>query len=511
MRYILTFVILSTFWACQETKEKETAHNQTKTYNADLSACTPEEQGMNSTELVKMLDYVRNEKINVNSIVIVRNGKTVLDAHFYPNRKEYIHDVASVTKTITSAIVGIAIDKGFIKNENQKVSEFFPEFKNNFDTDWKKALTIKDLLTMSSGICTNFGDGENQLDEMRLVDNSVEYILNKKLVSKPGTQFAYCSIATQLLSIIITKTTGSKMEVFGKEHLLDPLGITNYIFTEDKSGFTNGWGDSYWLTSDLAKIGQLYLNRGKWYGKEIISEKWIEISTKEQISLGNGAESYGYKWWIPNEIVGLYEGRGRGEQRLVVYPKENLVVVMTGTGFDSGELGGFIINSIESKNPLAINKEKMQILKNKLFEIQKPETIEQDVEIPISINQISERKFIFEENSFGLTNFSIKEKSKNEYSLMIDLNIHRSNEYGEREIPLSFDGRYIISKNTRFKTPMASKAKWINDQHIIIDYNDFSSNHKYIINIEFMEDKAEWTMEDVAGFGDVLELKATAE
>ncbi len=505
MKIILQILLIISLFRCNSASQNKV---QISENDLLLAFVEPESQGVNSERLIELLDFVKKEKINLNSVVIARNGKILLDAHFYPNKKEYLHDVASVTKSITSALVGIAIDKGYIKNENQKVSNFFPEHNNLFDSESKKELTIKHLLTMSSGICRNFGDGERQLEEMRLAKKSIQYILSQELVSKPGSEFAYCSCATQLLSAIIQKVTQKTMEEFGKETLFKQLGITDFILSSDKSGITNGWGDSYWLSSDLMKIGQLYLQNGNWNGQQIISKKWIQKSSIEQIRLQNGEESYGYKWWIPNELEGLYEGRGRGNQRLVVYPKENLVVVMTGTGFDPGSIGGYIINAIESKTSLPENLLANKMLVEKLNEILKPPASEEIEKETGSPDKIDGRVFKFEQNSFGLTHFNLSFLNSKRTELTLGLNISRSEEYGDRIIPLGMNGQYIISNNTRFNTPMAAKASWLSENEMEIDYNDFSSNHKYSIRIKFNESTAEWEMFDEAGFGETLRLKA---
>ena len=407
MKIIISFFLLLNILACKTNPNKKDISKNTDVNFSVLEYATPESQGMNSENLLEMLQFVQKEKININSIVIARNGKTVLDAHFYPNKKEYLHDVASVTKSITSAIFGIAIDKGFVQSENQKVSDFFPEYKELFNSKWKNQLTIKHLLSMSSGLCSSFSDGERQLDEMRLEDNSTKYILSQTLSTEPSKAFAYCSCGTQLLSIIISKATGKSMEEFGKEFLLNPLNISKCIFTKDKSDYTNGWGDSYWLTSDLLKIGQLYLNDGTWNGKQIISKEWIKKSSREQIRLQNADESYGYLWWIPNQLESLYEGRGRGDQRLVIYPKENLVVVMLGTGFDPGQVGGFIIQSIKSKQPLLLNEKANKKLKNEIKNIlNSPKPIE-NIFISKKAKDIDNITFQFEQNNFGLTHFIV--------------------------------------------------------------------------------------------------------
>jgi hypothetical protein len=297
------------------------------------------------------------------------------------------------------------------------------------------------------------------------------------------------------------------MEDFARPFLFEPLGIDSVIFTHDKTGITNGWGDSYWLTEDLLKIGQLLLDKGKWKGEQLLSESWVNRSSTEFIRLEDG-ESYGYAWWIPNELPGLYEGRGRADQRLVVYPEEELVVIMTGTGFDPGELGGFIIRSLVSKAALPQKESSAQKLNKARLAIQQAAEKTNEVLIPPIAQSVDGQVFTFENNSFGLKAFSLSAADPAQAFLKFDLDISRSEEYGWREVPLGMQGQYRISGATRFRTPLAAHASWLGANHIYIDYNDFSSNHKYRIDIVFENEEAIFRMYDEAGFDDTLALRA---
>ncbi len=310
----------------------------------------PERLGVRSAPLADLIRHVRSEPINLHHVSILRRGEPVLSADFYPYTSDVGHDVASVTKSITSTLVGIAIDRGEIPSVDAPVVSFFPGVPFASSGGRMERLTLKHLLTMTSGFCSDFGGGEAQLDAMRTAPDAVRFMLAQPLLHEPGEHFAYCSGASQLLSAVVTQATGQTMHDYARAHLFGPLGIGDVIWPADPQGNNTGWGDLFIRPLDLAKIGQLFLQRGEWNGTRIVSQAWIDQATTQQVA--DGDEGYGYRWWIPNSVPGLYEGRGRGGQRLVVWPDRDLVVVMIGSGFDPGALGGFIVDAVSQKRIL---------------------------------------------------------------------------------------------------------------------------------------------------------------
>jgi hypothetical protein len=203
---------------------------------------SPEEQGMSSLVLDSMMLFIKNTKQNIHHLTIIRNKKTVLDADIYPYSSQYLHDLASVTKSFTSLLTGIAIDKGFIKDENEPVPKFFPEVhKSNPLLD---SLTIKDLITMRSGFDCSVEDGEKALSTMRKSNNWVKFIFDLPITSNPGDKFSYCSCNFYLLSEIIYRTTKMIPHEFAKKYLFSPLQIK----------------DTRWLTNYKGMImdGEIY-------------------------------------------------------------------------------------------------------------------------------------------------------------------------------------------------------------------------------------------------------------
>ncbi|HEX9970824.1 MAG TPA: serine hydrolase, partial [bacterium] len=353
---IVFFLISMTLVCCGLKKEQSSGYFP----DANWQVSTPEEQGIDSDQLAKVFDFVKENDVNIHSLILVRNGYLVLEAYFYPNSKGVVHDVASVTKSITSILVGIAVDGGFIKNVQQTVLDFFPDRKIADLDDRKKRLTIEHLLTMQTGLCRNFEDGERQLDAMRETNDWVQFMLDQPMLTEPGTEFAYCTGGTQLLSAIITQATGMNELDFARKYLFEPLGIHEVIWPTDPQGNNTGGFDLHMHSLDMAKIGHLLLNNGIWNGRQILFKKWIEQSTKVQVTLDDG-ERYGYLFWSPNENPDLIEGRGRGGQRLVFSWQRDIILVFTGSGFDPGEIGAILLPALRSNKPLPENPEGIKL------------------------------------------------------------------------------------------------------------------------------------------------------
>lgn len=289
---------------------------------------TPEKQGMDSEKLGDMLNKTLQEKYSIDSITIIRNGYMVMDAYFFPFKKDTKHIIHSCTKSITSAAFGIAVDRGYIKNLQQPVLENFPEKQfANLDDD-KKSITLKNLLTMASGLNTedSYLYRWKGLNQMVQQTDWVQYVLDRPMAEKAGTRFEYSNCVTFLLSAIIQKATKQKTFDFMRQYLFGPLGITDVKWAVAPDGINVGYGRMWLTPHDMAKIGWLYLNKGRWDGQQIISEKWVKDSTQKQIN-ATTYDGYGYQWWIaPGKFYAAIGYRG---QFIYVLPKQNMVVVFT--------------------------------------------------------------------------------------------------------------------------------------------------------------------------------------
>lgn len=289
---------------------------------------TPEEQGMDSGQLADLVEDIQKSGKRVDSVTVIRNGYVVLNAYFYPFGKDLKHIIHSVTKSITSTLVGIATDRGEIKSVSQPVLEFFPNRTIANVDERKRSMTLEHLLTMTSGFdCSDsYRHRWKGLWDMRRSPDWTQHVLNLPMHEAPGQNFDYCNGVSFLLSAIIEKATGKQALDYAKTSLFGPLGITDVRWPASPRGTTVGWGEMWLKPHDMAKLGWLYLNKGMWDGVQIVSSKWVEEATDTRVTAGLFA-GYGYQWWRDSDY---YAALGYAGQLIFVVPSKNMVVVFTG-------------------------------------------------------------------------------------------------------------------------------------------------------------------------------------
>ena len=294
----------------------------------DWKTSLPEKQGMNA-EILDELDREINENYrHIQSFLVIKGGYLVFEK-YYTNQGQHfgsedVHWLASATKTVTGALIGIAIEQGYIENISQKVVDYFPEDIPENADETLNQMEIRHLLTMTTGFLWSDSTDDSNTDR---VNNA----LNRVMIYEPGEVFNYDSPASNLLSAIITETTGKNALAFADENLFGPLGIKDRIWQSDNRG--NSHGD-YMLAlrpRDMAKIGYLYLNQGIWDGEQVVPAAWIAESTKVQSEGGSPHyENYGYQCWVTNvNGYDAYFAGGFGGQFIFVVPDLDIVVVIT--------------------------------------------------------------------------------------------------------------------------------------------------------------------------------------
>ncbi|MFX0207863.1 MAG: serine hydrolase domain-containing protein, partial [Candidatus Hodarchaeota archaeon] len=319
----------------------------------------PEEQGMNSTTLNELFEYIESWSSDViHGLCVMRNGVIVAEGYFSSEYHQYIqedkHQTHSVTKSFTSALIGIAIDQGYITDVNQRVLDFFPDMTFLNVDSRKEAMTIEHLLTMRSGLDwpemdSGYSGAGDLADQMLHSNNSVQYILDKPMVAAPGEVWEYCSGATHLLSAIIQRTTGQITLEFANENLFFPLGIdsSEVFWDTDRNGINRGHSNLFLSPRSLAKFGYLYLNEGKLDGKEIIPKEWVEKSVTKEFG------GYGYCWW--NDPFGHF-AMGLNGHYIYVLPEENIVASFTESSITLKLLSRYIIPAIIQSESSAVTQ-----------------------------------------------------------------------------------------------------------------------------------------------------------
>ena len=375
---LLLLILVYFFFGCDE-------DTSTNPPDGNYIYTIPEETGdgwstaaLNSvgmkTERLENLVNIINMKLytEVHSVLIIKNDKLVFEEyfpghdflyngqHFHGNYIDFDrdtrHNTHSATKSITSALVGIAIDKGFIESVDDKIFDYFPDYSNIIDQQ-KEKITVEHLLTMSSGFEWNEWDvsiSQSNHDIVRLISSSdpVYYVLSKSVVTEPGTAYYYNGGTVDLLGQLVKRASSLNVKSFSRTYLFELLGITNYNWqTLYPSGITCCHGDIYITPRDMAKFGYLFLKKGIWNGERIISEEWVNNSLQNQITPPvNWAYGYGYLWWLKRYYTGgqtyhSFNAEGWGGQQIIIIPSENMVVVFTGANYVSNPPNDEIMNS----------------------------------------------------------------------------------------------------------------------------------------------------------------------
>ena len=354
--FIVFITVLS--WRCTQ----DVKYSNWPTHGWNIS--TPEEQGMDPDSLLTLSKKLESGDLGyIDGMLIIRNGKIIFeeqysnnydslfkttntepgkynyyDPNWHPYYKETkLHTMQSVSKSFTAAAIGIAIKKGQISSVNEKIMEYMDEYESVTPNIKRDAMTIKDVLTMTTGILWDelsmpYTDTSSTCVKMEATDDWVKFVVEQPMAFDPGEKWEYSSGATMLLAHIIKKATGQDLALYIEKHLFDKIGIQDYFWKHIPSGLTDAEGGLYLIPRDLAKFGYLYLNNGNWNGEQILPENWVKLNTEKYFNTLWPAFKYGYQWWLlpygENQITML--ASGLGGQRMLVIPELNIVAVFTG-------------------------------------------------------------------------------------------------------------------------------------------------------------------------------------
>lgn len=320
--------------------------------NSDDFLCsTLEDVGMDTVQICNLINKILTKEIpNIHSLLIFKDNKLVLEEYFYNYYEIKPHRVHSVTKSFTSALTGIAVDRKFIPDINEYVWKYFTDWDKSKWVSEKYDIQINHLLSMSAGLDwkgLTLNESNDDID-MYKTDDCLGYILNKNQKFSLGTKFTYNNGLSLMLGHIIEKASGLSIDSFSREFLFKDLNITNYSWDIDDNGITQMAGGLKLIPKDMLKFGLLYLNEGTWKGKQIISKDWIKNSTLQKISVND--RGYAYHWWtkdyrINGTLFKTYFALGHGEQAIIVVPNSKLVFVMTAGNYMQVEHRPFEIMS----------------------------------------------------------------------------------------------------------------------------------------------------------------------
>jgi CubicO group peptidase (beta-lactamase class C family) len=457
---------------------------------------TPEAQGIDSALLADALLAWRQQNVQIHSLLIVRNGYLVADATFYPYDGQTIHDVASVTKSVMTTLIGIAADQGKLDLDDKMVS-FFPDRTiANLDAR-KDAITVRHLVSMTSGLqCIRDGmEGDSAIAMQRSPDY-VQFALDLPMAYEPGSQFVYCSPAISLLSPILQQATGMTTLAFAEQYLFEPLGIHDVLWETDPQGYTRGWGDLSLHPHDMAKLGLLFLQEGRWEDRQIVSRRWVREARVAQSETPDGEHAYGYGWWLAPDLQGVYRAEGRNGQYIYMLPDWNMLLVTTGGGFDIGEIAEPILEILgEMEETLPANPAGVARLEEATVAAAQPPAASPMAPLPDVARAVSGQTYVFEPNLLGMERaiFDFVDGSPEATGHL--------EAAGNQTIALSIglDGVYRFRFDDVGRL-VGARGSWTDPQTFVMEYNSVTANDQSVLQFRFQGDRVEGTVGD-AYFG----------
>lgn len=335
--------------------------------------------GLSETRLEQLVEILRlGTYANVHGILIVKDDRLVLEEYFNGFSFEGAvgdsilgswttfdrtvpHNLASVTKSITSTLVGIAVEQGFLSGVDTAVYDFFPEHADLRDAR-KDSITLEHLLTMTSGLGWDestyvYGDPRNDINALFAQADPIRYVLVKPAVDPPGTTWLYNGGGTNVLGEVVRRAAGRSLPAFADEYLFGPLGIGARTWVQLPGAVAYASGDLKLRPRDMAKVGYLYVNEGRWDGTRVLPESWIAAASADYAETWNPGWWYGYQWWnfdwpVDGRTHASFGARGWGGQAITIFPELHMVVVLTGGNYRTPDpidavIAEFVLDALE--------------------------------------------------------------------------------------------------------------------------------------------------------------------
>jgi CubicO group peptidase (beta-lactamase class C family) len=439
---------------------------------------SPEEQGMSSERLARLIDFgARND---MDSVLVTRHGRIVLEATYAPFRTGLKHRVYSVTKSVVSTLVGMALADGLLDSTDRRVVDFFPgRTIANLD-DAKKAITVQQLLDMTSGLTwqEGLGGGAESYIAMTRTPDWQQFILDQPMATAPGTRFYYNSGNSHLLSAILSKVTGRSANDYARERLFGPLGIDDVLWQADPQGASGGGAGLYLQPRDMAKIGYLWLRGGLWEDKRILPAAWIEGVRAADVDMRESWASdmrYGRQFWVM-PLRDAFLAVGYHRQLIVVMPKLDIVAVVTGSSRFSSPNGmastprygfetliGYLTRAVVSDGAVAAEPAGTA----ELAELVKAAAIEQPApagvsEPPPMAKVVSGKSWRFDGNPMRVKSLTLKlDDPQPSYEYELDDGPPNA-PVGRFGGPIGFNGRFAVGGRLPYG-PSAARGAWSAD------------------------------------------------
>jgi CubicO group peptidase (beta-lactamase class C family) len=434
---------------------------------------TPESQGIDSHTLAQALEWIRAKQIPVHSLFVERNGHAVLDAYFFPFREGETHDLASITKSVTSSLIGVAGSAGRLDDLNAPLSALLPDETRALDDSRKPGITLANLLDMTSGIDCNAAPGENLLLEMEHTPDWVSFMLNRPLISLPGTRFQYCGAAFHIVSAALTRATGLSAVDLARRQIFPSLGITNIAWPADPQGNSHGFADLELGPRDAAKLGYLWLHHGRWADRQVIPAHYLDVALSPHAEVQPGI-AYGYGFWLyPSHRPYDFEANGRGGERITVIPDENLVTVITSGGADANAVAPLVAAAVKANGPLPSDAAGDADLAAMVADIARPPSASAAAAVPAWGWGVSGHTFVLPDNPLGLHSLQLIFGSGPEALVRVQFAGRAIEEHA-----VGLDGVPRLSPDGKSGHRVALLGKW-RSKGFLLDYNEIARIDDY--------------------------------
>ena len=480
----------------------------------EWAVSTPEEQGMDSARLARLVESLGTYRYD--SLTIVRYGRIVIDAYYAPYLRDISHDLRSVTKSVIGTLTAIEIARGLLDSSDHKVLDLFPDKQVANVDDNKKTITVQNLLDMTSGIAWNEKNYTPDETVMRMYEapDPTAFVLDQPMASAPGTQFVYDSGNPYLLSAIISRNTGQNAFEFAKKELFGPLGISSARWPRtDKQGVIDGEAGLFLSPHDMARIGYLYLRNGNWNGQQIIPSWWVERTKAGQVPATFGLH-YANLWWsLPEKSA--YVALGRHSQHILVIPRLDIVAVLTGSlrddvsGYSLGRLIDELSEAVRSDRALPANPVATSLLASAIRQAATIQPFAVGTTPPLA-KAISGKVFDVSDNALHIKSFTL-----NFFETDASWEITKKPLNQDRPLQrfsglMGLDGVYRKSPPALYGIS-AARGRWLSDREFEIELRILGHSEVQFWTLYFDGDKVVMKFENTDGYKQELHGAAVTE
>jgi len=456
---------------------------------------TPEQQGISSGSIRGFLAAIHASGQEFHSIMIIRHGHVIAEGWWYPFSSELHQQLYSLSKSFTGTAIGMAIDEKLLKLDDPIVS-FFPKDQPSSISVNLAALRVRHLLSMSVG---QEKDSILQLEHSPEGTTWEETFLALPIVAEPGTRFLYNSGASYMLSSIVKQVSGHNVHAYLKPRLYDPLGITGATWTENTEGVNMGASNLRIRTEDIGKLGQLYLQQGRWNGRQLVSRRWVELATHKEIETGKSDSSwgygYGFQFWL--NPPGGFRADGAYGQYSMVFPNKDTVVVITSESADKETtmhtVWDHLYPALTEQRTLPANTAEFRRLRDDLNAlVLPPPTFERGSSTSVSI---SGKTFLLDKNPFnaqivsftfvnGKVIFTLREDGKPDIVINCGINQWIIKDNRKPSAHSLFSLRRID-----FDSPVAASAGWKDEHTLVLTFRFLEAIHGDTLTCNFDQDR----------------------